>query len=508
MARKTRVSGSSGQTPPWSTPLGKKPQSGDRLDEYATMPNLRSLLEFLLNPNKMQTYHVMKRSILIHLEWKRARYSDLAGPARESLDREVQRVRSSSVQWKRWAGLGSDADKDWEVFEKLADSLGVLEESSRVIQGLLEETDQRLKTSMWDPNNMIKDVTKKNFEALRTRMVDAVYRLSTFHVHAELVDSVCELVLCFYYEPAVVRKKFMNFMLVGNPGTGKTTIAKEIGEVLSASGIFLHSQVLEASRNDFVGQYLGETTPRTTATFLRGLDSGVIFIDEAYALTQPGDRYGEEFSAALVYLMTKYLGLYCVVVAGYKDNMLNDFLKSNEGLDRRIPYKFELADISTETLMITFKNRLAELQGISGTNRDAGGPLEAAERFFTEDAYDYLRRVLVVVRELTVYEDSLKSLVRDQIGSATLHADSASTYLASSKSSVRETADPSNDPIKVSEGWYYRSYKQDVGAYDHPLGVEDMRAILRRHLKRSTLSEAAWERLDDLMRDAVSRALF
>jgi hypothetical protein len=157
--------------------------------------------------------------------------------------------------------------------------------------------------------------------------------------------------------------------------------------------MFVEGKVTEAGRAEFVGEYEGQTVARTRNFLVSQLDRGVIFVDEAYSLTQWKDGrpegYGSEAVTAMVEFMTKYKGLYCIMTAGYELEMTRYFLPTNPGLTRRFPYRFVLADQTPDDLLYIFKVTLLTEQGIVvPPGRQAH--LESDD-YFTPGAWQYLR---------------------------------------------------------------------------------------------------------------------
>ena len=186
--------------------------------------------------------------------------------------------------------------------------------------------------------------------------------LSRFAAQPHIVASVVDIVGVFLKNPRFLQTKFMNFVMVGAAGTGKTTLAAAIAAVFARAGMFVDDKVVDAGRAEFVGEYEGQTVARTRAFLVSNLDRGVVFIDEAYAITpwQDGkpEGYGSEAATAMVEFMTRYPGLYCIIVAGYEKEMTRYFLTSNEGMSRRFPNKFVLRDMSADDLLTVFKRAL------------------------------------------------------------------------------------------------------------------------------------------------------
>lgn len=130
------------------------------------------------------------------------------------------------------------------------------------------------------------------------------------------------------------RPDLSHYMLIGNPGTGKTTVARMVGEMLAASGILPVGHVVEVARMDLVGEYLGQTAPKVAAACARAR-GGVLFIDEAYSLvSSDNDPFGKEAVATLLKIMEDERGKFLVIAAGYPKEM-EDFERSNAGLASR-----------------------------------------------------------------------------------------------------------------------------------------------------------------------------
>lgn len=148
-----------------------------------------------------------------------------------------------------------------------------------------------------------------------------------------------------------------NMLFLGNPGTGKTTVARIIANELHELRVIKRPNIVEVDRNKLIGQYMGHTTERTQEAIKDALD-GVLFIDEAYALIEDqGDMYGKEIVDTLVKAMTDYGDRLVVVMAGYEKEM-DEFLECNSGLRSRFHYRFMFEDYSVNELQEIFLNLL------------------------------------------------------------------------------------------------------------------------------------------------------
>lgn len=135
----------------------------------------------------------------------------------------------------------------------------------------------------------------------------------------------------------------------GSPGTGKTTVARIIADVYFELGLLPTNEVVETDRSDLVGQYLGETAIKTAAV-VRSAIGGVLFIDEAYSLTEgEHNEYGREAINTLLKLMEDHREELVVIVAGYQNEMLQ-FVDSNPGLKSRFNRVFDFHNYTPEEL--------------------------------------------------------------------------------------------------------------------------------------------------------------
>jgi probable Rubsico expression protein CbbX len=164
----------------------------------------------------------------------------------------------------------------------------------------------------------------------------------------------------------------LHMSFTGNPGTGKTTVAMRMAEILHRLGYVRKGHLVAVTRDDLVGQYIGHTAPKTREVLKRAM-GGVLFIDEAYYLFRPENErdYGQEAIEILLQVMENQRDDLVVILAGYRDRM-ETFFRSNPGMSSRVAHHIDFPDYTAGELLAIARLMLEQMQyGLSAPADEA-----------------------------------------------------------------------------------------------------------------------------------------
>ncbi len=201
-----------------------------------------------------------------------------------------------------------------------------------------------------------------NFEVDENLLSEAMTELNSLLGLEQIKKDVHELVKLVKYYREIGRDTTgtisLHTVFTGNPGTGKTTVARILGKIYKALGLLERGHIVEVARQDLIAGYIGQTAIKTQKVIDSAM-GGVLFIDEAYGLTSEKNSYGGEAIEVILKNMEDHRGEFALIVAGYPNEM-NIFLKSNPGLMSRFDRFFHFKDYDKDVLMMIAKKMLAD----------------------------------------------------------------------------------------------------------------------------------------------------
>ena len=248
---------------------------------------------------------------------------------------EIARKRQLELDQKRMDALEESTKKDIELKhrrdyrDEMAVELDIhrLEQEKKKLEAQKRQDDEG-PLPTWDPYLSAKKVVavlediEKNYSG-----------------NDQLKDFIYMDIVSFLGDPVATMNDYRNYAFMGPSGVGKTTWARLMGKIYKAIGMYLYGIVAETKAQDYISNYLGQTSSKTAATLNQNLEN-IILIDEAYSMARGGNKdYGSDAITAIVDWMDKNLGCYMLIIAGYEKDINDDFLAVNEGLDRRFNNK-------------------------------------------------------------------------------------------------------------------------------------------------------------------------
>ncbi|HPF07774.1 MAG TPA: AAA family ATPase [Spirochaetota bacterium] len=256
-----------------------------------------------------------------------------------------------------------------EMYESKGENFGNGRDIRNLFEQILQKQSVRL-SKMAEPadNSMYSIIEAEDFpvqEKKTDSLEDALAQLDKLTGLTSVKNEVKQLINYIKVEQmrnngdGTSSKIGTHYIFTGNPGTGKTTVARLLANIFRHMGLLSKGHLIEKDRGGLVGQYVGETAQKTTAAINEAM-GGVLFVDEAYALApaQGGNDFGKEAVDTLLKRMEDDKGKFIVIAAGYQNEMAR-FLNSNPGLPSRFPKTIEFEDYKPDELVSIFEGMAA-----------------------------------------------------------------------------------------------------------------------------------------------------
>jgi hypothetical protein len=273
--------------------------------------------------------------------------ADIADDAfvKRVVDAHKKALQSKIITYKKLGMLKWDTPGMDDMISKMHRNIQTKLNVAQTNVNIMDDMRHALMTILYDQDNGIATIRGASRENVRINMIKLIYT--------------------FIKVPDMFFKGFINFMVTGPAGSGKTKIAGVLGNIMKHLGILATQNVIMATRQNLIGEFIGQTAAKTHKLLVSALE-GALFIDEAYTLTrcptetQKLDVFADEAIGELINFMDKFIGCFVIIVAGYKQKMYECFIPYNEGIARRFPRTIDLSDYNGTDMYDLFYGFMAD----------------------------------------------------------------------------------------------------------------------------------------------------
>ena len=323
--------------------ISKKNISNKILEEEKSMVNC-NYIKHLIKENDNFVFKLIESEYIL-LKYKLEKYTQL----KNKLEKNIKAAKSGTGKitpqiesaYKIISNLKNLASKTLEKYAALPQIFKIPNMMRSGIKNILIESRLRL--------------IQEKRKSLLSIFTDKENGLDNYKGEArnQIKESICKGIYLFAKDSRSFTNKFINIVLTGRAGTGKTRFASVLSNFYNKIGFLMMDNIVEIKnpRSALIGEYVGQTAPKVENMILNSLES-VLFLDEAYSLgrSEFQSDFGFEAINALVGLTDEYIGLLVIIVAGYENEMNKYFLEKNEGLNRRFPIRYQLTNYTADDL--------------------------------------------------------------------------------------------------------------------------------------------------------------
>lgn len=338
-----------------------------KLYKIKNLENASKIKSFLKKEKSLLNILIKDDDFYFYIRTNLNEYSVLPDFTPENL---IERIKYCISSFKKYENQIIQLDKfgeiiDYDDIEKYIPNLVNLTKDNKerlevLIQKLQELLENSKNTINTNEIESIDDlISNKTYELTIEEELNNIVGLKEVKNH--LMELESKMIVDKFRKDNSLKtnRRSLHTIFMGNPGTGKTTVARLFGRIMKEYGLLKKGHVVEVSRKDLVAEYTGQTPPKTFEKIKESF-GGIFFIDEAYSLVkEKNDRYGNEAIDTILKAMEDYRDKFIVIAAGYPKPM-EEFINSNPGLESRFTEKFIFTDYCVEELFeisnIIFKN--------------------------------------------------------------------------------------------------------------------------------------------------------